>query len=335
MSDRLSGTSDPTIIAAIHTVAASDDPDVAMADLLELVMRATDATGAGAFLWDAAQGALSLAGSVGLSEAEAAAYVEAAKDRSHPIAVAAHDRRPSLAAKGSGDELVSAWPVVLSADGIEEPVGAIALFRAAPWTIDAADATGAAAIADLIGLLVDRARRAVEAGERADWQERVANSDSLTGLANARTMSRVVELEIARAARQGTDLCIAIFDVDGLTAINDSAGRSVGDEILREVAAVVAESVRLVDTVSRNGADAFVLAAPGAKGTTVVTRIIDAVAARPAIGGRTFTVSAGLARFPGDGTTEAELMTAAAAALDAARAVGPGTLAEATPPAAA
>ena len=144
-----------------------------------------------------------------------------------------------------------------------------------------------AAIADLVAITVDRTRLATEGAERADWVERVANSDALTGLANARTLARVIELEIARAARQASELCVALFDVDGLASINDEAGRGVGDDVLREVAAVAAESVRFVDTMARWGADEFILVAPGATGTTVVKRIVEAVAARPQIGGQT------------------------------------------------
>jgi diguanylate cyclase (GGDEF)-like protein len=191
------------------------------------------------------------------------------------------------------------------------------------------DAERIAAIADLVGILVDRARLTADAQERGDWLERLANSDNLTGLANARTLTRVIELEVARASRQASDLCVAIFDVDGLTAINARAGKAVGDAVLREVAAVVAESVRLVDTVARGGSDDFVLVAPGAKGPTVIRRIVGAVAARPPIAGVSFTVSAGVARFPTDGTGEADLMAAAQAALETARATGPGSIAEA------
>ena len=90
-----------------------------------------------------------------------------------------------------------------------------------------------------------------------------------------------------------------------------------GDAVLREVAAIIAESVRLVDTVAREGGDEFVLVAPGAKGPSVIRRIVDAVAAHPPIGDVSFSLSAGVARFPGDGTTEAELMAAAGAAPDA------------------
>jgi diguanylate cyclase (GGDEF)-like protein len=211
----------------------------------------------------------------------------------------------------------------------------LAISRGGAAAFDPASAERAAAIADLIGLLVDRARLTVEAQERGEWLERIANSDGLTGLANARTLARVIELEVARASRQGTDLCLAIFDVDGLTAINDRAGRAVGDAVLREVAAVITETVRLVDTVAREAGDEFVLVAPGAKGPGVIRRIVGAVAARPPIAGTAFTVSAGVARFPIDGTTEAELLAAARAAMEAARAMGPGNVAEAKPAATA
>ena len=71
------------------------------------------------------------------------------------------------------------------------------------------------------------------------------------------------------------------------------------------------------------------LVAPAAKGNTVVRRIVDAVAARPMAGDNRRTVSAGLARFPTNGTSSDALVSAATAALQAARASGPGTLAEA------
>ena len=91
---------------------------------------------------------------------------------------------------------------------------------------------------------------------------------------------------------------------------------------------MIGETVRFVDTVARWGGDEFLLVAPGATGNTVAQRILDAVRAKE-IGGRPCTVSAGLARFPVDGSTGEDLITAATAALRAAQAVGPGTLAEA------
>ncbi|HEX7948937.1 MAG TPA: sensor domain-containing diguanylate cyclase [Candidatus Limnocylindrales bacterium] len=332
VSDRLPGTSDPVIVGAIRAVARGGDADAVLAELLTVASSATDAERAVALLWDGPAEALRVAGSIGLGEADTDAYTAAGGDRSGAIATAAHDRRSVL---GAVDPVhpgatLAAWPIVVGGAGIEEPIGALAVSRQAPWALDPIDDERVAAIADLIGLLVDRARLTANALERGEWLERVANSDGLTGLANARTLARVIELEITRASRQASELCVAVFDVDGLTVINERAGRAVGDAVLREVAAVITETVRLVDTVARHGADEFVLVAPGAKGPGVIRRIVGAVAARPPIAGTAFTVSAGVARFPSDGTTESELIAAARRAVQAARATGPGHVAEAT-----
>ena len=330
MSDRLPGTSDPTLNRAIQALARGSDPDTTLQALLEAAVAASGAARAVVLLWDGSAEALRVAGSVGLTESDADAYTAAATDRHAPIATAAHDRRAVL--DGSDpvheDAVLWTWPIVIAGDGIEEPIGALALSRPAPAALDPVDAERVAAVADLVALLVDRARLAADAEERGDWHERVASSDGLTGLANARTLARVVELEVARAIRQQSELCLAVFDVDGLSRINERAGKAVGDAVLREVAAVMAESVRLVDTVARHGADEFVLVAPGAKGPSLIRRIVGAVASQPPIGDVSFTVSAGVARFPADGTTEGELLVAANAALASARDVGPGTIAE-------
>ena len=92
---------------------------------------------------------------------------------------------------------------------------------------------------------------------------------------------------------------------------NERGGHEAGDEVLRRVAAVLAESVRLVDTVGRIGGDEFVLVAPGSAGRMVAQRVLDGVAALAAVAGRTVSVSAGVARFPADGTDSESLIAAA------------------------
>jgi diguanylate cyclase (GGDEF)-like protein len=338
--DRPAVSSDPLLHRAIRAVAHGSDPESTLDELIGLAIEAAGAGSGAVLLWDADQAGLAVAGVRGVSDADRARLETAAADPADPIYQVAHDRIPALAsASAAADARLSAWPIVIVRDGVEEPIGALAVLPSAAGANPAAEPSEAAeriaAIADLIAILVDRTRLATQGAERADWVERVGNSDALTGLANARTLARVIELEIARAARQSAELCLAIFDVDGLASINDAAGRSVGDDVLREVAAVAAESVRFVDTMARWGADEFMLVAPGATGTTVVKRIVEAVATRPPIGGQSVTVSAGLARFPGDGTTSEALIEAATAALGAAKAVGPGTLAEAVPAAGA
>ena len=131
----------------------------------------------------------------------------------------------------------------------------------------------------------------------------MAHSDPLTGLANERTVARVLELELARAGRQGSEVSLAMFDVDDFQATNRDGGPAAGDDVLRRVAAVLAESVRLVDTVGRVGGDEFVLIAPGSAGLTVANRVMAGIAALPAVAGKDVSVSAGVARFPTDGAT--------------------------------
>src|SRR5204863_1610899 len=174
VSDRQPGSSDPLLTDAIRVVAMGGDPDVALGELLRAAAGAADAPRAAALLWDASAGGLRVAGSLGLGDDDLAAYTAAAADRSSAIAGAANDRQPVLGTTDPAypDGVLGAWPVVLGGGGVEEPIGALAVSRPAPWAIDPIDGERIAAIADLVGILVDRARLTADAQERGDWLER-------------------------------------------------------------------------------------------------------------------------------------------------------------------
>lgn len=332
--DTNAATPDAILVSAIATVARASSEDQALTSLLASVTDSVGADRGAVVLWDGERESLALAASVGFTAEEAAAFESAvASSVDHPVARTAHGQTVSLGVEGTGADgaaIVSAtWPLRVTTGGLEEPLGALSVSRPAPWTVGEAQAAILAAFADLIAITVDRARLIAAAQERTDWHERMAHTDPLTGLANARTLSRVLELEVARASRQGTDLSVALFDVDGLAGTNAQGGPAAGDDILREVAAILAESVRLVDTVARWGGDEFLVVAPGSAGMTVARRVLDAIAARPATPGRPISVSAGVARFPSDGASSDELVAAAEGALRAAKATGPGALADA------
>jgi diguanylate cyclase (GGDEF)-like protein len=306
------------LIRAASAIARSGDIDTALGSLLDVAASATGADRASILLHDPDRAQADLAGSVGAppSEADMTAAAEAiagreARTRTFRAGAVAHD-----------------VPLMVSRDGIEEAVG-VATFQ-----FDARPSPAAlrllGALAELAAVAVDRARLASLVAERSEWYERMAHSDPLTGLANQRTFGRVLELELARAGRQGGEVSVAVFDIDGFVELNDSAGREAGDDVLRAVAVVLNESVRLVDTVARFGGDEFVLVAPGSAGTTVARRVLAGVGALQPVGGKPVTVSAGVARFPTDGTTADELLDAALQALVSARERGNGTLAEAT-----
>jgi diguanylate cyclase (GGDEF)-like protein/PAS domain S-box-containing protein len=84
-----------------------------------------------------------------------------------------------------------------------------------------------------------------------------ASHDALTGLVNRREFERRLgeALEITRAGRQSHVMCY--LDLDRFKAVNDTSGHLAGDNLLREVAALVREAVRDSDTVARLGGDEF------------------------------------------------------------------------------
>ena len=176
------------------------------------------------------------------------------------------------------------------------------------------------AIADLAAVTIRQARLRNSAWEQSD------HADRLTGLANRVTFERMLELEIARATRQGTPLAVAVLDVDGLSDISDEQGARVADEVLRHVASAIADRVRLLDTVARFGEDEFVVIAPGDAGGMVALRLRDAIAELPPVGDTTISVSAAVVHHPADGATGAELVAASEAALANAKSEGPGSV---------
>lgn len=96
-----------------------------------------------------------------------------------------------------------------------------------------------------------------------DEMRRLADTDSLTGLANRRHgMQRLRELH-AQAAERGLPLSVAFLDVDHFKSINDSCGHEAGDQVLLAVAGVILEAVRGHDDVVRMGGEEFLVLLPG------------------------------------------------------------------------
>jgi diguanylate cyclase (GGDEF)-like protein/PAS domain S-box-containing protein len=83
--------------------------------------------------------------------------------------------------------------------------------------------------------------------------------DALTGVANRALFSDRVQQGLARSARHGTYVAIALLDIDDFKAINDGFGHPAGDSLLVEVATRLTESVRPLDTVARMGGDEFAM----------------------------------------------------------------------------
>ena len=322
MSDVTEPDRDPlsVLAAAATSLARSTDLDETLQGLLDTAVRATGAEAAAVFLQDPDRPDLQLAASVGLSPDDGTRLSAAVADGDHPVARIAAGQAVADAADGSASHV----PLAIATSGIEVVLGVLVAHAPAGRPFDAVARTTLEAMAGLLAVAVDRARLAATASERSDWFERMAHTDPLTGLANDRTVGRILELELARAARQDSEVSIVMFDIDDFQATNRDGGHQAGDDVLRRVAAVLAESVRLVDTVGRIGGDEFVLVAPGSAGLTVARRVLEGIVSLPAVAGRPVSVSAGVARFPTDGTDADSLIEAATAALAQARADGRG-----------
>ncbi len=158
--------------------------------------------------------------------------------------------------------------------------------------------------------------------------ERLASTDVLTGLRNRRSVSDVVEREIARAARTGRSFAVLLADVDHFKRINDVHGHAVGDAVLVELAARFRATLRISDAVGRWGGEEFcvvVVEVDVAGAERAAERLRAAVAKRPFAtdgGALPVTVSVGVAMFRGAGDTLARLLHAADEALYAAKGAG-------------
>lgn len=117
--------------------------------------------------------------------------------------------------------------------------------------------------------------------------------DPLTRAMNRRFLASILSREIAYASKNGTGLAVMILDIDHFKQINDKHGHHVGDSILRDVSASVADSLRSTDFLFRYGGEEFlVVLVESDPGQSVAA----AERVRQAIMGRTFTAgSAGVA----------------------------------------
>ena len=93
-------------------------------------------------------------------------------------------------------------------------------------------------------------------------QQQLARTDALTGISNSRAFLDEVTAELRRIRRHSAPLSLVYVDVDDFKSINDTAGHSVGDEVLKRVAAALDDHTREVDVVGRLGGDEFAILMP-------------------------------------------------------------------------
>ena len=156
----------------------------------------------------------------------------------------------------------------------------------------------------------------------------LSRTDPLTGLFNRSQLFLTLEQEVSRTRRSDRGFCVLMIDVDGLKAINDSAGHLRGDEVLRALGTVIHGSIRTVDSAYRYGGDEFVVLLPETEivGAFVVAEKIrigaEDVGLVAGAGDPITSVSIGLVSHPEDGLGAEELLAAADRAMYQAKKLG-------------
>lgn len=175
--------------------------------------------------------------------------------------------------------------------------------------------------------------------ERVRQLKELADRDPLTGLANRRKLDEQVGRLLAMATRQGTNVALALLDVDHFKAINDRHGHLAGDAVLRLLAARLHHSFRDEDVVARIGGDEMVIVMFDADRSRGARRTADVLhhatsegITQPHGPAIEVEVSAGVAQFPEDGEDLDGLYAAADRALHLAKQGGRGQVVEAEPP---
>ncbi len=130
--------------------------------------------------------------------------------------------------------------------------------------------------------------------------EALSVTDPLTQLFNRRRFEDVLHVEFKKAKRYTTHLSCIMIDVDYFKSINDTYGHAAGDVVLREIAAIIKQCIRTVDTACRWGGEEFLVLTPMTPKAFAIQparRIWNSISGYDfsSIDGKTVTISAGIA----------------------------------------
>lgn len=127
---------------------------------------------------------------------------------------------------------------------------------------------------------------------------RAARTDELTGLKNRRAFFDDAHRLFRECKSKGSVLCAVMLDMDHFKHINDSYGHQVGDQVLRQVGAVITASVRETDVHGRLGGEEFAILLPDTTldvAMSIAQELIQAIARLKAEPAERITASLGLA----------------------------------------
>jgi diguanylate cyclase (GGDEF)-like protein len=134
--------------------------------------------------------------------------------------------------------------------------------------------------------------------------QHLAHHDGLTELFNHRQTQELLQKECERVGRYAGGVSLLMIDIDHFKSVNDRYGHPAGDRVLRDVARLLQEGVRTVDTVGRYGGEEFVAILPQTEMADArqlaerLRRAIEAHVVKVPAGEIRVTVSIGVAKYP-------------------------------------
>jgi len=168
---------------------------------------------------------------------------------------------------------------------------------------------------NLLQAMADYAAIAMENAMHVQRIHELTITDDCTTLYNVRHLNFVLDTEIYRSNRYDYEFSLIFMDLDHFKEVNDTYGHLRGSKLLREIAELLRANLRLVDFAFRYGGDEFVVLLPqtGREGASIVARRIyqrlnEARFLTDENLSLHVTASIGLASYPTDAKTKAELI---------------------------
>ncbi len=176
--------------------------------------------------------------------------------------------------------------------------------------------------------VVDQASSVIGAALHFEELHRQTLMDSLTGIANRRSLDTVMAKILDQRGSQ--PLSVSMIDVDDFKNVNDRYGHQIGDIVLRELAGILSRSLRARDFLARYGGEEFCALIPGlsaGRATLVLERVRRAVekfafASAELSNPLHVTISIGVSTSPDDGSDPQELIARSDEALYQAKRLG-------------
>ena len=175
----------------------------------------------------------------------------------------------------------------------------------------------------IMGLIADQGSIALYNHDLFTKTQEMANCDGLTKLFNKRFFMEKLSSVLIEASKGHHPFSVFIFDLDHFKHYNDTQGHQAGDEVLRTTGELVRDTLRPDDFAARYGGEEFIVLlahAPKNGAMQAADRIRQRIASHPFLNRdsqplKIVSLSGGVATYPDDGLSSADLIAAADAAL--------------------